>query len=1125
MNLINRLQGRDWLGYIVSLPLVGAATLIRAVFVRVLDLRAPFLVFYPAVMLTALIGGFRAGLLATVLSALSASFFIDSVGDPLSIHERADWVALALFVAGGAMMSWIAAATRRAQAQAAQSEAQMQVAERELQAATALQEQRAILDSIVKATDVMLVYLDPGFNFVTVNQAYADACKMRPEDMIGKNHFALYPHEENEAIFRRVRNTGEPVFYKDKPFVFPDQPERGVTFWDWSLVPVKSEAGGVAGLVFSLRETTKYKQAEDALQQRREWLRVTLTSIGDAVLAVDTAGRITFVNPVAAALTGWTEEAAYGRPTGEVLRLINEETREPAEDIVRRVVREGRVIAMANHTALISRDGREIPVEDSAAPIVGKAGEIAGAVLVFHDVTEKRRAQAALQQSERRVRLKLQSILSPEGDIGALDLGDVIDSPEIQSFMEDFYRLARLPMAIIGLNGEVLVGVGWQDICTKFHRVNPESCRNCIESDTELTAGVPEGEFKLYRCKNHMWDAATPLVIGGKHVGNIFTGQFFLEDEPLERDLFRAQARKFGFEESAYLTALEKVPRVSKDSVTAGMAFLSKLGKTLSLLSYSNIKLARSLSERERTEDALLQASDQRRLALEAAELGAWDYQFQTHELLLDEKCAAIFGLRPGAVPQSGVLERIHPDDRAAVRQSLDAALAGANGGAYHGEFRIVRSGGAERWVTSHGRVFFEGEQRRPARFVGVNMDITEHRRDEEALRQSQKLESIGLLAAGIAHDFNNLLVGVVGNASLAKQMISTDNPVSELLDSIEQSGEHAAHLTRQMLAYSGQGRFIVEPHDLSALARETCGLVKTSIPPQVTLRFDLPAALPPVEADRAQIQQVFMNLVLNAAEAIGNNQGEVSVSTGIREVDEAFIRNRVEAADLRPGQFVFLEVRDTGCGMDSATRARIFDPFFSTKFTGRGLGLAAVAGIVRGHRGAILVSSAPGSGSCFTVLFPAAGRIATPTLEMSSELRLDGEGTVLVVDDEDLVRGLAKKVLERNGYTVLEADSGASAIEIAKQHPGDIAAILLDLSMPGLSGADAMQQMREARPSVKVLVSSGYAEEEAMRLFQGQPVSGFIQKPYTSTALAEKVKSVIGPCPGGRASSAVSGQ
>ena len=403
-------------------------------------------------------------------------------------------------------------------------------------------------------------------------------------------------------------------------------------------------------------------------------------------------------------------------------------------------------------------------------------------------------------------------------------------------------------------------------------------------------------------------------------------------------------------------------------------------------------------------------------------------------------------------------------------------------------------------------------EHGRPRGSVGVLSDVTELKRAEQHLREAQKLESLGLLAGGVAHDFNNLLVGVIGNASLAQEMLSPEHAATELLTGVLKAGEQAAHLTRQMLAYAGKGKFLVEALDVSALIPDMCLLVRPSIPKKTVLQLDLQEELPPILADRGQVQQVFMNLALNAAEAIGSREGVITVRTGLENVNARYIRKHPEAAGLQPGKYVCLEVRDTGCGMDEATRARIFDPFFTTKFTGRGLGLAAVAGIVRSHKGAIVVTSAPGKGSSFTVLFPSAARTSEESAVAASQPTPRGAGVVLVVDDERIVLEMAKKALERKGYTVLLAESGPAAIGMLRSRPADdVALVVLDQSMPGMNGEEALPELRKLRPEIKVVMSSGYSESETMLLMKGQHVSGFIQKPYTAAGLAEKVKACLG--------------
>ncbi len=397
---------------------------------------------------------------------------------------------------------------------------------------------------------------------------------------------------------------------------------------------------------------------------------------------------------------------------------------------------------------------------------------------------------------------------------------------------------------------------------------------------------------------------------------------------------------------------------------------------------------------------------------------------------------------------------------------------------------------------------------------VLVLHNVSERKRTEERLRQTQKLESIGLLAGGIAHDFNNILTGVLGNASLAQELLPLASDVRPILDQVIDASQHAAHLTRQMLAYSGQGRFVVQPIDLSRAVPEFLKLVQGSISAKVNVRLELAQALPAVMADASQMQQVVMNLVLNAAEAVGDAKGEITIRTGVRALDGGGFRDELNRAELPPGDYVCLEVEDSGSGMDSATKARIFDPFFTTKFTGRGLGLAAVAGIVRGHRGAISVETAPGRGSRFVVLFPASSKpvpAAVPRAEPADPGPRDNSGcVVLIVDDEPVVLRAATAALERNGYTVLQADSGRKAIELVKRENGRISLVLLDLSMPGMDGQETLARLREIRPDIEVVISSGYGERETLALFAGRRISGFVQKPYTAGRLADAIKAAL---------------
>jgi two-component system CheB/CheR fusion protein len=405
--------------------------------------------------------------------------------------------------------------------------------------------------------------------------------------------------------------------------------------------------------------------------------------------------------------------------------------------------------------------------------------------------------------------------------------------------------------------------------------------------------------------------------------------------------------------------------------------------------------------------------------------------------------------------------------------------------------------------------VYTEGEQR----VIQFNVREIGARKDQEhQLRQTAKLESLGLLAGGIAHDFNNLLTGIMGNASLAVSDIPPESGTRRLLEEVVRASERAADLTRQMLAYAGKGQFVIMPVNFSHMIRDIGALIHTSIPRKVTVGMNLRDDLPSVLADPGQMQQIVMNLIINAAESIRHDTaGAVTISTSVVQADEPFLRANFEGEDLKAETYVCLQVTDSGIGMDEQTRVRIFDPFFTTKFTGRGLGLAAVQGIVRGHKGGIRVKTAPGQGTTFEVIFPAA-RIKTAVRPRAERPRksLQGSGTVLVIDDEKVVRKLAKTTLERHGYTVILADNGETGAAKFRENADAISLVILDMTMPVMAGPEALKLIKSVRPDVPVILSSGYNESEALRHFD-RGSSAFIQKPYTAMQLAEKAKAVLG--------------
>jgi PAS domain S-box-containing protein len=760
--------------------------------------------------------------------------------------------------------------------------------------------------------------------------------------------------------------------------------------------------------------------SERCTAEVRDLLQTTLSSIGDAVMVTDERGRVTFINPVAQKLTHWTQEEATGQPVTEIFRIVNETTRNTVESPVARVLREGTIVGLANHTVLLARDGREVPIDDSGAPIRDHRGSVIGVVLVFRDITARKKAEEAS--------LRLASIVEFSGD--------AIVSQRLDGVLLSWNDAAA---RMFGYSEVEMVGRQLSILALEHDTDDPE---HVLE---RLRAGEPAVHYEAVR---HRKDGS--------------------------------------------LIEIAAVASPIRDS--AG-----------TLIGVSRI--CRDVTESKRTLEALRESEEQLRLSADAAQLGVWRRDLATGRITWSPPLERIFGLPPGGHPKNVEQLRtlIHPQDWQRVSEGAARSIEGNR--EFDVEYRSVRPNGEIRWMLSRGRPLYS--EATAIALAGITMDITNRRRLEEKMQQAQKLESLGILAGGIAHDFNNLLVGILGNASLLKEETPPDAPLRDVMDNLMQASERAAHLTRQMLAYSGKGRFVVERLDLALQVQQILALIDASIDKSVKIELNFRPNLPPVEGDAGQIQQLIMNLVINGAEAIGAGGGSVMISGILREIGPDYVRDNLAGDNIPPGSYVCLEVHDTGMGMDAATQSRIFDPFFTTKFTGRGLGLAAVLGIVRGHHGALTVYSEQGKGTSFKIFFPAARTQQPATVKPAPSSEFRGEGTILVVDDEEMVQRTLKAALERYGYTVLSAAGGREAIDILKQKQDGVSLVLLDMTMPGMSGEETLQAILAIRRDVPVIATSGYNEMEALRRF-GEGLSGFIQKPYTPRSLAEKISAVL---------------
>ena len=865
-------------------------------------------------------------------------------------------------------------------------------------------------------------------------------------------------------------------------------------------------------------QAAEHVKTERALRDSEERWATTLASIGDAVIAADTQGVITFMNGAAEALTGWTLAEAAGRPVTAVFRIINEDTRAKVACPVEKVLREGSVIGLANHTVLIRKDGTEAPIDDSGAPIRGSGGEMTGVVLVFRDITERRRAERALRESEEKTRRKLGRILSPESDTESLGLEDIVDAPAIQALMNDFHALTRIPMSIADLNGRMLVSIGWQDICTRFHRAHPEAARNCTESDLRLSEGVPAGEFRLYKCRNGMWDIATPIVVRERQVGNVFVGQFFFEDEAPDYGFFRAQAARYGFDEKEYMASMEAVPRLSRKTVDGAMAFLIGFTRLLSETGLSNFALARSLAQSDALRRSLEESSDRLNRSQEISHLGSWELDLAADRLSWSDEVYRLFGLAPQEFQATyeAFLEAVHPDDRAAV----DAAYSGSvreGKSSYEIRHRVIRQRTGEvRWVHEKCE-HVKDEAGKIVRSIGMVLDITERKAAEDGLRRSEEryrnlsaelerqvanrtsqLQALALAltqaeererqrVARVLHDHLQQLLAAakigVGalrfSAAEGSDMADGLTQIDALLrESIESSRALTYDLSPPVLYQGGLGAA------LEWLAREV--ETKQGLRVRVTRQAGVDNLSEPL---RVFLFQAARELLFNIAKHAGAGNVDVSLAT--------------EGTQLR------LCVADDGKG---------FDPAAVTPGAGGGFGLFSIRERIGPLGGDMEIDSAPGRGTRITLYapitpHPKAAKTAAPASRRKggrkkTEATSRGPLRVIVADDHQVMRKGLVSLLSREAdiEVVGEAGDGMQLLESARKLGPDI--VVVDVSMPILDGIEATRRLRDEMPHVQVIGLSMFDEPDISKRMLDAGASAYLTKSGPSEGLLAAIRA-----------------
>jgi PAS domain S-box-containing protein len=820
----------------------------------------------------------------------------------------------------------------------------------------------------------------------------------------------------------------------------------------WRLAgAVRRELADVAGR----------RQAERAIRESEQRFALFMKNLPGAAWMKDLQGRYVYVNEEGERIFHMPLYKLRGKTDDEVFRP---ETAAQFKESDRLAVTSGK--ALQTIATLPQEDGLHYSIV-SKFPLFGPDGQSAMVGGIAIDITDRRKAEEALRESEESYRV----VAETAGD-GIIKINETSRILFANHAVQD----------IFGYTAAELIGQSLTKLMPEHLRqVHKAALRHFIDtgtkrinwSGTELTGLHKDGR------KIPLEISFGEFIKDGHHV---FTG--------IVRDISERKRR---------------------ERQSAAQHAVTRILSEFSSLSEISPRILRALGESLGWSMGAFWTVDQTARwlrCLHSWSEGTSSSEFETH----CHECTFKIGIGlPGRVWQAAKAAWI-PD---VTRDSFSRAPFAVKEG-LHAAFGFPILLGSEVLGVLE---FFSREIREPDTELLQMLDVIGHqvgqflerKRLEEQIRQAQKLESIGVLAGGVAHDFNNLLTGVMGNASLALETLSPTDPGRPFLEDVVRATENAAHLTRQLLAYAGKGRFIVEAINLSELARELTNLIQTSIPKTVHLRLELADNLPLVESDSSQLQQLIMNLVINGAEAIGEGKdGSMLVITGVQDVDETHIRDTFASGEIHPGKYVFLEVQDTGSGMDEETLAKIFDPFFTTKFSGRGLGLAAAMGIVRGHKGAMKVHSAPGRGTTFKVLLPVAAATAAKIRTEAVGRNLRGTGTILVVDDEEIVRRTATHMLKQHGYSVVLAANGKEAVDVFRERASEIILVLLDFTMPIMSGEETLRHLQSIQPNVKVLLSSGYNEIEAVQRFASRGLAGFIQKPYTTRQLAEKIKEVL---------------
>ena len=893
-------------------------------------------------------------------------------------------------------------------------------------------------------------------------------------------------------------------------------------------------------------EVALYKhKMERHIKESQHWLATTLKSISDGVITTNTQGHVTFLNVNAEALSGWKESEALGKDLREIFSIRDSEGAALPGSPWLKSLQEGLVVGPASHL-LISRGNTTIPVDYSAAPIRDERGNVSGMVLAFRDVTDRKKAEVLLRRERETFFAILQK--APYGVILFEKTGkylyvnpqftlitgySVKDIPTGRDWFHKAYPNAAYRKKAVRT---------WVDDAAKgkpVDRTFSVHCKNGQVREIEMrTTILDDGRIILtasditerklaeeaLRASEEKYrelvQNANSIILRRDVAGNItFFNEFaqkffgFTEDEMLGKNVIgtivpekdslgkslAAMIKDVGLRPEKYSTNENENMLRSGERVWISWTnrpILDAEGNVREILCVGN-----DVTERRRAEEALrLQAQ-----IIEQIHDSVISTDLDGHITIWNKGAERLYGYtREEAIGKHGSL--IYPEDQwQFLQETVIGPLRAA--GSYEVEVRNKRRSGEEFRVHLSLSVLRDASGAITG-IIGYHMDVTEHRKLEEQLRHSQKMEAIGQLAGGIAHDFNNILTAVIGYANLLQMRLGDGNQLRSYVDQIIASSERAANLTQSLLAFGRKQILDPKAITVNEIIKSMEKLLARLISEDIELKIHFAEKDLTVFADAAQMGQVLMNLVTNARDAMPDG-GALTISTGLVQLDSEFVKRHGYG---KPGMYGLISVSDTGVGMNEKTRQRVFEPFFTTKEVGKGtgLGLAIVYGIVKQHNGFVNVYSELGQGSTLKVYLPLIRSAYGEEKEAPLSPPVGGKETILVAEDDAEVRRLTKNVLEEFGYTVVEAVDGEDAISKFLKHKRKVDLVMLDVVMPRKNGKEVYQYVRKIRPDVKALFTSGYTADVIHEKGVLDEGLNFISKPAAPSELLRKIRDVL---------------